>query len=882
MKEMKPVAAVVLLFCFAAAAEVCAAESASAKGVGERHERTTERMYADQDAAAEKCRKLAAEGKYAEAIKQMQENVISPLELEASSVDSWKARKRLAEFSDELRRMKVEYGQRKLADARQALENEKYADAISLANDAILITELMRGEATPIIVTARGRQNAANRRQRVSADTVDPKLAAREKSIRLALEAARGLIRAHRYDEAMKKVEEVFILNPTNPEASYLASQIYAKFYKSGVKRNYADTQSQMAFEAWQWVEPSFPMQKDESPDAGKDGIAKTGNDYVQQGRLDAIIFPTVSFNDTDLEAVVQFMRDNAVYDPEKKGVQITFIQPDSKPAPVKEEGEGAGAPGAENEPNPPANEQPGAAPAAGDAAGEEGGDEEGKKPAGKEGIYITLNVKNVSLRELLDYVCYLTDLTYVVREDMVIFGAADSQMYSENYSILNVVKQMIDANNSGSLGSLQKQAPEPAPAAGGDGDKGGKDGKDDGGGDAPADAGGADAPAEVSDSAMTGEALKKFFTLYGVEFPKGSSISYYRGNVVMKNTAENHRRMAKLIGPAGKLNVEKPMIEVEVKSIELSEGDMEELGFYWTLGEFGKGNWKVYKGEKTKYDGSKAMMKMLDGMLSGLDSKLVDNLNLFPDLFGSWKPLGLDESINISLTIHALDRSDRTETISAPRVLVNNGQTATVKMTKDYYFPDDWEELELETDEVGDNGMLRVKVTPPSPNFADESEEIGTVFTVTPTILENDIIRLDLHPRITAYVGKDSYDVVVEYEERENMSDKWKDVAGWPKSYAVWKPVIATRSLDVKVDVLDGETLVIGGLSDSTSQKRLDKIPILGDIPFIGRLFQTQSETSTRRNMLIFVTARLIRNNGVPVKRGLDGASAGIPAVMR
>ena len=50
MKEMKPVAAVVLLFCFAAAAEVCAAESAPAKGVGERHERTTERMYADQDA----------------------------------------------------------------------------------------------------------------------------------------------------------------------------------------------------------------------------------------------------------------------------------------------------------------------------------------------------------------------------------------------------------------------------------------------------------------------------------------------------------------------------------------------------------------------------------------------------------------------------------------------------------------------------------------------------------------------------------------------------------------------------------------------------------------------------------------------------------------
>ena len=97
-----------------------------------------------------------------------------------------------------------------------------------------------------------------------------------------------------------------------------------------------------------------------------------------------------------------------------------------------------------------------------------------------------------------------------------------------------------------------------------------------------------------------------------------------------------------------------------------------------------------------------------------------------------------------------------------------------------------------------------------------------------------------------------------------------------------IWKPVIATRELNVTVDVNHGETLVIGGLSDSQTQKRLDKIPILADIPFIGRLFQSQSEISTRRNMLIFVTARLVGNDGSPLPMVENLGNGGIPMLMR
>jgi type II secretory pathway component GspD/PulD (secretin) len=378
-----------------------------------------------------------------------------------------------------------------------------------------------------------------------------------------------------------------------------------------------------------------------------------------------------------------------------------------------------------------------------------------------------------------------------------------------------------------------------------------------------------------VADDELSPEALQKFFSLYGIEFPKGSSISYFNNRITMNNTAANHRLMVDLLA---RINVNDPLIEVEVKSIELSENDMEELGFNWALSGIGESGtskqWMFGKGENTNPGGS---LSMLNGLLSGIDSRLISNLNIFPDVFGSWKPFGSDVNFNLSLTINALDRSDRTEQISAPRVLVRNGVTAVVKMTKAYFFPEEWEELEVETEEVGDNGDLRLDITYPSPTFSESESNIGTQFTVTPTILDRNVIRLQLNPKVTAYTGKDEYEVVLIVEERNG--DTWNKEE---MRFIVWRPIIATREVSVTVDVNHGETLVIGGLSDSQSQKRLDKIPILADLPLIGRLFQNQSEISIRRNMLIFVTARLVDNSGISLPVESKVGNGGIPALKR
>jgi general secretion pathway protein D len=86
--------------------------------------------------------------------------------------------------------------------------------------------------------------------------------------------------------------------------------------------------------------------------------------------------------------------------------------------------------------------------------------------------------------------------------------------------------------------------------------------------------------------------------------------------------------------------------------------------------------------------------------------------------------------------------------------------------------------------------------------------------------------------------------------------------------------PVFATRRVESALTIYDGYTLAIGGLMREDVQNVEDKVPILGDIPWIGRLFQTKAENRIKSNLIIFVTAQIIDPTGRPL-RGADAADS-------
>lgn len=71
--------------------------------------------------------------------------------------------------------------------------------------------------------------------------------------------------------------------------------------------------------------------------------------------------------------------------------------------------------------------------------------------------------------------------------------------------------------------------------------------------------------------------------------------------------------------------------------------------------------------------------------------------------------------------------------------------------------------------------------------------------------------------------------------------------------------PGFTVREITTTVNVWDGQTVVLGGLVDSTLTTEKQTVPVLGDLPILGELFQSNQKTETKRNLMIFVTATLI-----------------------
>jgi len=81
-------------------------------------------------------------------------------------------------------------------------------------------------------------------------------------------------------------------------------------------------------------------------------------------------------------------------------------------------------------------------------------------------------------------------------------------------------------------------------------------------------------------------------------------------------------------------------------------------------------------------------------------------------------------------------------------------------------------------------------------------------------------------------------------------------------------QPFFQTRTATTKLVVWDGETVVLGGLIREQMTDFNDKIPVLGDIPLLGKLFQSKGSSSVKENLMIFVTARIVDSSGRPLHR--------------
>ena len=154
---------------------------------------------------------------------------------------------------------------------------------------------------------------------------------------------------------------------------------------------------------------------------------------------------------------------------------------------------------------------------------------------------------------------------------------------------------------------------------------------------------------------------------------------------------------------------------------------------------------------------------------------------------------------------------------------------------------------------------------------FTTESVETGPILDVVPYVLSDGYtINMSLIPSVTVFNGYSTPPVIPDVTGNLNVVQ-----------LPVILPEFTVRQVVTSVNVWDNQTVVIGGLISSQVQTIKDKVPAIGDLPLVGRLFQSQSKTTQKKNLMIFVTATIVdpAGNRVHSDDDLPFAQNSIPA---
>jgi len=150
---------------------------------------------------------------------------------------------------------------------------------------------------------------------------------------------------------------------------------------------------------------------------------------------------------------------------------------------------------------------------------------------------------------------------------------------------------------------------------------------------------------------------------------------------------------------------------------------------------------------------------------------------------------------------------------------------------------------------------------------------ETGPILDVVPYVLSDGYtINLTLIPSLTDFNGYDTPPNIANVTGGLNVVQ-----------LPVILPDFTIRQVITTVNVWDNQTVVIGGLISSQVQTSADKVPFLGDVPFLGKLFQSQSKTAIKKNLMIFVTCTIVdpAGNRVHSDDELPFAQTAVPSLQ-
>ena len=627
------------------------------------------------------------------------------------------------------------------------------------------------------------------------------------------------------YESAKKRFEWVLKRDPENTEAIRWLEKTAQKRYDRATMELEATRRSMMTELRRTWIPRSYGLDEKPSDLSGQDDGQRREYEFEKERakmieKMKSIKIPEIDFRQANIYDVVTFLSEASiandrteVEEGEKKGVDIILDLGTGRQAAPQE---------AAVSDDPFADTLD-----LGDGGAAAGG---GDIPL------ITFHARYVTLLEALRIVTSVAGLKYTIRGSVVMvvpIDAPEGDIVVRMYDVVPGVEERI--------GVISREV-----VAGGD--RGAE-------GDFIA-IGGGDLSTERGD-------WKTFFETMGVPFPDGSSIRYVSSiaKIIVANTPNN---LATFEGVLAALNVVPSQIEIEARFVEVLQTDVDSLGFEWLLTD----DWELLQ----RQDQAGVPIGNRERISISANSALggFTRANRFAadvDIAASEADPSFGDDIlriggvltnpELNLVLHALNQMGNTDLLSAPKVTTQSGAEATIKVVTEYIYPTEFTVEPI----VGYSGSNVSGSSQPIGAVVEpggfETREVGVILTVLPEVsAEGQMITLTLAPEVVSEPTWRNYGSTYQTFQVDQAT---ADPTVVDNTLPMEQPFFHTRSVSTTINIYNTSTVIMGGMITEHRTDVDDKIPFLGDIPIAGRLFRSRYEKSEKRNLLIFVTARLV-----------------------
>lgn len=413
-----------------------------------------------------------------------------------------------------------------------------------------------------------------------------------------------------------------------------------------------------------------------------------------------------------------------------------------------------------------------------------------------------------------------------------------------------------------------------------------------------------------------------------GVTFPKGASAQYHpnTSTLTVRNTPTNLETIRDLVSVP--MESER-IVALNVTIAEVNEKDLKELGFEWLLNfsvgghTYGGGGTPQDEDDETSIIGQllSPARKALDatqtatlapkisaGLRSGTQAIATDSIDKLiqagsPEYFsaantskapGILAVRGVWSSADVTVLMRGLDQKKAVDIMETPKILFTPGSDQQVKFSnvREIYYPETydppsfgnnnsspdpndprWRDDNRRRRNYSSNSNAQV-VLPAHPTeftrytaTGEEEGGIGSTLLIHDAEIENSGTSVTL----SLTVFHNGFDGFINYGSPINapMYENDKVTNLLLSENRILKPVFSRKCLNTKITTVPGNTLVLGSLLSSKKVRFEDKIPVLGDLPIVGRLFRSEGTENERKALLIFAKVDIVDPSGRDVNTG-------------